>query len=280
MKIAWVTDSTVCLDEELSCHPDLYLLPMTILLDDEEYLDGVTLQPEDLYQKLKGLKKIPKSSQPSVGLFVELYSKLKEEYDFIISIHVSSHLSGTCSTASQAAKMIDHPIEVIDSKILSYPLSYIIKQGMKVVSDGGSSEEAVEIIEDLLKINETYVLVGSLEQLHRSGRMNGLQFFIGSFMNIKPIISISDGKLLVKEKVRSGKKGLEKMVDYIKDSSGKGTIKEIFILYGLHEEEALKWKNHIKGMFPDVKCSTHPLGAVIGLHAGEHTLGISWFCES
>ncbi|RDI43064.1 DegV family protein [Falsibacillus pallidus] len=280
MKIAWVTDSTVCLDEELSSHPDLYVLPMTILLDEEEYLDGVTLGPVELYEKLKGLKNAPKSSQPSVGSFVELYSKLKDEYDSIISIHVSSHLSGTYSTAVQAANMIDHPIKVIDSKILSYPLSYLIKLGMKVISDGGSSEEAVEVIGDLLKSNETYVLVGSIEQLHRSGRMNGLQFFIGSFMNIKPIISISDGQLLVKEKVRSGKKGLEKMADYIKDSSDKGAIKEIFILYGLHDEEALKWKNNIKVMFPVVKCSIHPLGAVIGLHAGEHTLGISWFCES
>ncbi|MED3563340.1 DegV family protein, partial [Bacillus xiapuensis] len=125
--------------------------------------------------------------------------------------------------------------------------------------------------------NEAYVLVGSLEQLHRGGRMSGLQFFLGSMMNVKPIISIDDGALSVKEKVRSEKKAKEKIVEYLRQSYERYSIKEVYILYGLHENHADNWKKELSIEFPELTILCCPLGAVIGVHAGENTLGISWF---
>lgn len=276
-KIAWVTDSTASLDEEMKAHPDLYSVPMSISLDGEQFLDTIDLTPEELYERLKTLKTPPKTSQPSVGEFKQLFDKLRDEYDAIIPILVSAKLSGTVSSSEQAAQLVDIPVTTIDSKILSYPLTVQIKQGMKWLKEGLSVETVKEKIEKLRETYEVYVLVGSLEQLHRSGRMSGMKYFLGSMLNIKPIIQISDGVLSIKDKARSENKAKAKIIGYLRESYEKFKIKEVYILYGLHPEVALQWKEELEVHFPSLNFSCYPIGATVGVHAGEHTIGISWY---
>ncbi|HYK71650.1 MAG TPA: DegV family protein [Pseudoneobacillus sp.] len=275
-KIAWVTDSTAFLDDELKNHPDVYQIPLTILLDGEEFADGLDLTPHELYTRLKTLSNPPKTSQPAIGAFKALYEKLAKNYDMIVSILISAKLSGTVSSSQQAGQLVDVPVVTIDSKILAYPLSALIKKGIRDIQKE-EIESVVSSIETLTTKNETYVLVGSLEQLHRSGRMNNLQFLLGSVLNIKPIIAITDGELKVKEKARSEKKAKEKIVELLKSSNEIAPVKEAYILYGLQPEAALKWKEELINQFPDIDFQTYPLCATIGVHAGENTLGISWF---
>lgn len=276
-KVAWVTDSTAFMDEELKNNPDLFTIPMTIVLDEKEYADGIDLAPAELYARLKTLSTPPKTSQPAVGAFVELYEKLGKTYDVIISVLISSKLSGTVSSSQQAAQLVEVPVITIDSKILTYPLSALIKMGMRKLQEDNDIESAVKYIEAQTDKNETYVLIGSLEQLHRSGRMNGVQFLLGSMLNVKPIISITDGKLETKEKARSEKKAKEKISELLKTANDQAPIKEAYILYGLNPEEALKWKRELEEKFPQINFLPCILGAVIGVHAGENTLGISWY---
>lgn len=276
-KIAWVTDSTASLDDELVNHPHLYTVPMSILLDDEQFLDNIDLTPDELFQRLKTVKTPPKTSQPSVGEFKQLYDKLRKEYDAIISILVSSKLSGTVSSSEQATQLVDIPVTTIDSKILTYPLTVQIKKGMQWLAEGLEIEAIKEKIERLRETYEAYVLVGNLEQLHRSGRMSGIQFFLGSMLNIKPIIQVADGGLSIKEKVRSMKRAKDKIVEYLQESYDKYHFKEVYLLYGLHDGEAKEWMKELKLKFPSISFSCHPLGATIGVHAGEETIGISWY---
>lgn len=275
-KIAWVTDSTAFLEEQLINHPDVYTIPITILLDEEEYLE-VDLTPAQLYGRLKTLKTPPKTSQPSIGAFKDLYEKLGETYDVIFSVHISGKLSGTASSSEQAAQLVDTKVITIDSKILTYPLTRIVKKGIELAQSGYGMEEIKAKLEELRGTNETYVLIGSLEQLHRSGRMSGLQFFLGSMLNVIPIIAIEDGALNAKEKVRSERKAKDKIIKLLKQAHEKNAIKEAYLLYGFHETEALQWKEELKIEFPEIDFQSYPLGAAIGVHAGENTLGISWF---
>ncbi len=279
VKTAWVTDSTAYLDDDLRDHPDLYTIPLTVLLDGEEFSDGMDLTPKELFTRLKQLKNPPLTSQPSVGAFQSLYQQLAEDYDQIITVLLSGKLSGTVSSSVQAAKLVDIPITTFDSQILTYPMSALLKRGMKLLEAGQSLESIIEKLEHIRDTNETYVLVGSLEQLHRGGRMSGLQFFLGSMLSVKPIISIESGALNVKEKVRGEKKAKEKIYDYFRIAYEKHQVKEVYILYGLHAEQADGWQNELKEQFPQVNFICCPLGAVIGVHAGENTLGISWFNE-
>lgn len=276
-KIAWVTDSTAFIDDELKNHPDVYTIPLTIILDGEEYLDGIDLTPHELYSRLKTLNSPPKTSQPAVGEFVKLYEELGKNYDMIISVLLSSKLSGTVSSSQQASQLVEVPVVTIDSKILTYPLSALIKMGIHKLQEVDEVESVINYLENQTDKTETYVLIGSLEQLHRSGRMSGLQFFLGSMLNVKPIISIQDGKLETKEKIRSEKKAKEKITEFLRLSNEKAPIKEAYILYGLNPEEALQWKKDLEEQFSEISFLPCPLCATIGVHAGENTLGISWY---
>lgn len=278
MKIAWVTDTTAVIDDYLQNHPDVYIAPITILLDEEEYTEGVNLTPEELHAKLKTVKTAPKTSQPSIGTFQQLFESLSD-YDAVIAVHISSKLSGTVSSCEQAAQLVDIPVHIVDSLNLAYPLTWLLKKGISLAENGESPENIKTALETIRSANELYVLIGSLEQLHRSGRMSGLQFFLGSILKVTPIISLENGALSIKEKVRSEKKAKEKILNYFKATITDQNIKEVFILYGLYSEPAEAWKEELSGQFPEIAFSCQPLGAAIGLHAGEHTLGISWFNE-
>ncbi|TYS01713.1 DegV family protein [Rossellomorea vietnamensis] len=277
MKIAWVTDSTASRTvEKLN---NVFVVPMNILIGGKEYKDGIDLFPQELFHLLKEKGSDAKTSQPSIGVFQELYSSLQEEYDHIFSIHVSAAFSGTISSARQAAQLVDIPVTVIDSKILSYPLTKLLLQGMEAESKGMSPSEIERVLLAKIDTGETYVMVGSLEQLHKSGRMNGVSFFLGSVLKIKPILAIKDGKLEVEEKVRSTVKGYSRMKDYLDEVLQSKEINEVYILYGLNKGEADSWVNDLAGKYPGINFSSHELGAVIGVHAGENTLGISWFAD-
>jgi DegV family protein with EDD domain len=279
LKIAWVTDSTACRTDEFDKNKDIYVLPMNILIGNKEYKDGVDLFPQELFKRLKENGADAKTSQPSIGVFQELYTKLQNDYDHIFSIHVSASFSGTLSSAQQAAQLVDIPVTVIDSKILSYPLTKLIMDGIEAAKSGREPFEIERELTAKINTGETFVMVGSLEQLHKSGRMNGVSFFLGSVLKIKPILAIKDGKLEVEEKVRSTAKGYSRMKEYLNQALQSKNIKEVYILYGLNKDEADAWINDLSGKYPGIRFSSHELGAVIGVHAGENTLGISWFAE-
>ncbi|WP_163100925.1 DegV family protein [Peribacillus alkalitolerans] len=278
-KIAWVTDSTTFLDEELKGNPDVYVIPMMVFVEGKEYLDGVDIHPKDLFALMDEKKAVPKTSQPSVGTFYELYKKLEDSYDRIYSFHVSSFLSGTVSSSQQAAQMVNIPVHTVDSLILSYPTSFLMKKAMKWLSEGVSNDETLTRIDELKQKNETYVLIGDLVQLHRSGRMNGVQYFLGSMLNVKPIISIEDGKLSSKEKVRSEKQAQKKIFSYLQRAVDEGIVKECFILYGNDESQTIEWYEELTSLYPNIQFYKCALGTAIGVHAGGNTLGISWYNE-
>ena len=278
-KIAWVTDSTATLDEELVNHPDVYSVPMIIYFDNEEYLDGINISFEEFYTKLTNSDVPPKTSQPSVGTFAELYNKLSENYDRIISIHLSKHLSGTISSSTQAAELVEIPVHTVDSKVLSYPLSAMVKKAISLYDKGHHAEEIISKLEEMTDKNETYVLIGSLEQLHRSGRMTGLQKFLGSLLQIKPIIAIEDGKLDVADRVRTDKKAVQRLHDLLDVAVAKGTVKEVFVLHGRDIDPAIDIKNTIEAKYPDLQTRLCPLSTTIAVHAGVNTVGVSWYHE-
>jgi DegV family protein with EDD domain len=276
-RVAWVTDSSVWLDGDIRNRPDVFVEPLTVFFEEEEYMDGVDITPEQFYTKLRTSGSVPKTSQPPVGKFVELYNRLQKDFDHIISIHLSGKLSGTLSSAQQAANLVDIPVTVIDSKILTYPMGVLLREGIRLREEGKDIEELSSYLTAMADRNETYVLIGSLEQLHRSGRMNSAQFYMGSMLSIKPIISITDGALSVAEKVRSEKKATARILQILENALKDKEIDEIYILFGLNDEKARTLREEIKQISTNLKISISPLGTAIGVHAGEETLGISWF---
>jgi DegV family protein with EDD domain len=275
VKIAWVTDSTAYLSPTLKNNPDVYVLNTTLHFNDKVYKDE-ELTTEELYDMLSKEKTVPKTSQPPIGEFLEVYEKIQEEYDLAIAIHVSSKLSGTYSTSEQASKMVDFPITVIDSKVLSYPLTDMLYAAINAHEQGKSVEEIIETINNKVDAYETYVLIGSLDQLHKSGRMNTAQYFLGNLLSVKPIIQLADGKIEVVDKVRTEKKAIKKVYDKLTAANNGKDLDKLFILHCNALDKANEIKKEMHQLYPSLHVDISPLSSTVGVHTGEGTIAISW----
>ena len=274
-KVAWVTDSSAVLDDELKNHPHVYVLPVHLIINGHSFLDGIELTTEELVRSMDQGDAIS-SSQPSVGDFNELYTRLAKEYDLIFSIHVSSELSGTYSSSVQAGKMVDIPVYSVDSSFLSYPLTILLKKAMKLWDHFQEPDIVIQSIHAIKSKMNIFVWIGSLQQLHKSGRLSASKYLLGSLMKIKPIITFEEGKLEVKTKVRTWKQATEKISSYLEESLATSKIEEIFLLYGRDESQAVEWLNMTNEKNTGAKVSANPLGTALVLHAGTGTVGIGW----
>ncbi|MCT8136925.1 DegV family protein [Anaerobacillus sp. CMMVII] len=271
-RIAWVTDSSAFIPNNMIDREDIFIVPIVLILDGQEYRDGVDLTEEELYPKLKTFTTPPKTSQPAIGDFVNLFNELKDKYDAVIAVHISRALSGTISASEQAAEIVGLDLKIIDSKILSYPLTGLIERGIALNKEGKSVDEIVEQLQSIANNVEAYVLIGSLEQLQRSGRLNGLKYLLASLLNIRPIITFDDGKLEIFEKKRSNSKATDRIFEKFKQSMEISRKKEIFILHANDEKLALEWEARIHESYPDLKVFVGPVSSAITLHAGEGTI--------
>ncbi|QOY35422.1 DegV family protein [Anaerobacillus isosaccharinicus] len=278
-KIAWITDSSAYIPNEMIGREDIYVVPLILILDGQEYRDGIDITEEELYPRLRTFTSPPKTSQPAIGDFVGLFNELKESYDAVIGIHISGALSGTISACQQAAEVVGLDMRIVDSKILAYPLTNLIERGIALNKEGKEVDEIVKQLQTIANSVEAYVLVGSLEQLQRSGRLNGIQYVIGNLLNIRPIITFNDGKLEVFEKKRSETKATNRIFEMLVEGMSKSTKQEIFILHANAEHIANQWKERILETYPHVNVLIGPLSSAVTLHAGEGTIGLVWFNE-
>lgn len=276
---AWVSDTSIYLSDDLLANQDFHYVPLSIILDDQVFRDSIDLSEAELYKKLGEIKNPPTTSQPPMGDFVELYQNLKENYDGAIVVHISDDLSGTFSTSVQAAELVHFPIVAINSKILSFPMTEIVRRGIAMQKAGKSVSEISRHLENLADQSETYVIVGSLEQLKRSGRINQIQYYIGTLIKLVPIIIVRDGKLTIFDKKRTNLKATEAILDQLKKAIDKGKVKKVFILHGQAPKKAAELKERITQLDANITIEISPLCAAVGVHTGEGTVAISWFNE-
>lgn len=203
-KIAWITDSTAFITDDLKQNPDLFVMPLEIIFGEEAFEDGIDLTTDELYHRIRTEKKVPKTSQPSVGKFAELFEKLKEEYDSAIAVHISSKLSGTIASCKAGAEIAEFQVEIVDSKSMSYAITSLIYKGIELAGKDLDSKEIATKLNKEAEKSENYIILGSLEQFYKGGRMSGTQYLLGNILSIKPIIQINNlGEFQLFEKVRS-----------------------------------------------------------------------------
>ena len=279
-KIAWITDSTCYVEPKFAKENNIFVVPMNITFENETFRDGVDITEDEFYYKLTTSNQLPKSSQPQIGELVQLYEVLKNEFDLGIAIHISSELSGTVNASKQAAEMAGFPLLVVDSKLISLPMLYMIRKGQEMIHQGISPTEVVNKLETMYKTNQLYVMVGSLEQLHKGGRVSAIQMLLGSLLQIKPILTFQEGKAVPFEKVRSKKKALSFMVSKLKSDIEQGFhVKTVFILTGKADEESYTIQEQIYSLFPEIELVSGPLGSAVGVHTGPGTIALNWFRE-
>ncbi|MCM3091664.1 MULTISPECIES: DegV family protein [unclassified Cytobacillus] len=276
-KIAWITDSTAYVTKELLDHPDVYVVPLSIRFGEESFEDGIDLNTDQLYSRIRNGKEVPKTSQPSAGKFAELFESLKPEYNAAVAVHVSSRLSGTLNSCITGAELAGFPIFTVDSKCMSFAITSLINKGLKLAENDMPEHKIADILQSETDKSENYILLGSLEQFYKGGRMSGTQYLLGSILNIKPIIRINQhGEFELFDKVRSENKAIKRMIELLENSYENHTIPQVQIMHGNAPDKAEELAEQIQFHFPRLDIFIGDISSTIAAHAGEGTLAIIW----
>lgn len=278
-KIAWITDTTASLSKEFIEQHHIHVIPLHVVINDEFYKETVDITQEEFYERMKNEDGKFQTSQPSINDFVELYQRLREEYDYGIAIHASSILTGTYQASVLAADMAGFKLFPIDSRTGSYPLSFLLNRGIELVEQSHGVEEVVEKLNALRDHTRLYLIPSNLDQLHKSGRVSGGQKLLASLLNIKPILAIEEGTAKIKDKVRTEKKAFAWMVNQLKEEIGANSVREVAIVHAHDYQKATALEKMISEAIPGIKTKVLMLITVAGVHTGVGTLGLSWVSE-
>ena len=277
-KIHIVTDSTADLKPEVIEKYNLHVVPLTIQIGGKTYLDRVDLDPESFLELMKNSDEMPKSSQPAPGVFKELYDELGRNGDQVLSIHMTGGMSGTVESAKTAAQLTDSDVTVIDSRYISHALSVQGFEAADMAKAGKSMDEIVARVEQIRLNTKLFVVVDTLDNLVKGGRIGKGRALLGSLMKIKPIASLDDGEYTPVAKVRSHKQVVEYLMkDFVDRTAGK-IVKGVGIAQanGLAMAEPLREKIKETG-FTDIKFDfTTP---VISTHTGIGAIGFMYYTD-
>lgn len=269
------TDSSSDFDLEYLRELDVEMIPLTSHFDDESYKDRIDISPDSFYDKLNTYKGAPKTSQVSPATFMEAFKPWVEKGYRIISINLSSKLSGTYQSACLARETLNADmIEVIDSKSASVGMGLIVREAALMVKAERSYDEIVEKIMYMRSRMEHVFAVGSLEMLKRGGRLSGTQALVGTLLNIKPILQFNDGQIIPYEKVRGQKAVIKILIDTMKERGHDIENQTIGLCYSVDLDICNKLKEEISTEFGIKNFVISEIGAVVGSHVGAGTIGV------
>ena len=279
MTIAIVTDTACNITPEMAEEMGIYLLPLEIMIDDQNYKDGYDITTEEFYEKMITAKSIPTTSQPLPGTAIELYQKLGEEYDEILSIHLGSNVSGAVQTLELIGEEIETAkVTIYDTKLVSLPAGYLVKEAKRMVDDGRTGNEIISQLDILREQSIAYASVHTLDYLVESGRIPAVVGSVAKLAKIKPILMIKaqDEKGIgVSDKVRTSKRANKKLVDLAIDYTDTLDYPfQLDIAHGNAPEMVAELKEAVEEAFPERPIKTHVLTSVIGAHSGPDIVGI------
>lgn len=277
-RIHIVTDSTSDIPVELRQQLQIEMVPLKVHFGEEVFLDAVEITSDSFYDKLAASSVLPTTSQPSPNDFLEVYKRiLKEDPEAaIISIHLSSALSGTYQSAVMAKSMLDEQadITVIDSRSASYGIGYLAVAAAQAAKHGQDKESCLQLIALLKEKMKLYFYVDTLEYLQKGGRIGKASALLGSLLQIKPILSIdSSGEVYPVDKVRGSKKAASKIIEFFKKDFQNDKVR-ITIAHANSPQEANQWQERLKEEFNVDDILISEIGSVIGTHAGPGAVGI------
>jgi len=265
-----VTDSTADLSSDIVKDLNLTVAPVHVHFGSEVYQDGVDITPSEIYQKLDSAPVHPTTSQPNPEDILALYRNLGQEDEGIVSIHISSEISGTVNSARIAAGMYpDSPVEIIDSRFNSVGLGLVVQAAARVAKAGGKMAEVVAEARQAVSQVDMLGLFDTLKYVYRGGRISRAKFTVGSLIGIKPILNFKDGKLHQAGVVRSYTAGMVRLEKFVRSSRN---ISDLAIAHSAVPDKAEELKHKLGEFFEFERIQIHELGAALGVHGGPGVL--------
>jgi DegV family protein with EDD domain len=279
-KIAIVTDSTAYLPKHLLDQYHIAVGPQILVWDQTTYQDGVDIQPVEFYQRLKTAKVMPSSSQVAIPTFNTIFGNLLDQGYSVLAILISAKLSGTVDSAVQARDAYPQaPIEIVDSFTTGLEMGLHVLAAARAAEAGANLSECKAIAEQAQKHTHLFITFETLEFLHRGGRIGGAQRFLGTALNIKPILEIRGGRLEAVERVRTRSKALTRLIELVEaDVAGKKSIR-LACMHANAEAEARAVLLQAETRLGAIETILGDVSPVIGVHAGPGTIGLAYMVE-
>ncbi|PLT35714.1 DegV family protein [Bacillus sp. V5-8f] len=278
MKTAVVTDSTAYIPKDIRDKYHIHMISLNVIIGQEAYREEVDLSADDFYEEMKKADKLPTTSQPPIGQFVELFEELSKEYDAVISVHLSSGISGTYQGAVSAGEMVEGiDVHAYDTEISCMVQGFYVIEAARMALDGSSPTEILARLDEMKKSVRAYFMVDDLTNLQRGGRLSGAQALIGSLLQVKPLLHFENKVIVPFEKIRTRKKAMKRIVELLTEATADGSQYQAVIIHAKREEEAKLWKAEIEPELPNVKFDIGYFGPVIGTHLGEGGMGLGWY---
>ncbi|MBP7331725.1 MAG: DegV family protein [Firmicutes bacterium] len=273
-----VTDSTADLPPDLAAKYNITVVPLMVIFNDNEiFRDGVDIDTGQFYRRQIERKEYSRTSQPAPAEFLSIYKELSSSGSSVISIHLSSALSGACQSARMARDMLPGAdIAVIDSKLASMGLGMIALEAARAAGAGKNKDEILRIVRQMISEGMLYFIVDTLEYLARGGRIGKAQALLGNILSIKPILYLKDGVVHPLEKTRGRAKAIDRLAQIVEKKVGQRRVKCAL----MHGMDPVGMRQLYENIMPLLNCDEpvcSTLGAVIGTHTGMGALGIAVF---
>lgn len=275
MRTAIVTDSTAYIPEEIRRAENIHMVPLQVTFGNESLAEEEELHVDEFYKK--AVEELPKTSQPPLGEFVTKYQELAKEYDEIVSIHLSSGISGTFHGAQQANELVkDVEVFAFDTEISCAMQGFYALKAAELSRAGADGATIIRALEEMKKTMRAYFMVEDLNHLRRGGRLSNAQAIVGGLLQIKPLLHFQDKLIVPFEKIRTRKKAMKRIEDMLGEDVKAGVPLKAAIIHANRPEDAQKWYEELHEKYPEVEFMISYFGPVIGTHLGEGSMGLGW----
>jgi DegV family protein with EDD domain len=283
-RIAVVTDTAACISPEMVKKYDIRIAPLHIIIDGEkEYRDGVDLDTNEFYIKLRKMgknEKLPTTSSAIPGEFLPIFESLRGKVDGVVVAVMSSAIAGCYNSANQAKELVTGlPIEVIDTKTAMSAEAFCVEAAAKKAAAGGTLEQVAQALRDMIPRVHLFWIMETLEYLRRGGRVSMPAAMLAGWLKVKPLLSLDkDGKVIPVGKPRTMTKAIDAMLDQM-GQLVKSTPIHAAIMHGDAGQNLEILKNKLVSRFNPVELDVRGMTPVIGTHTGPGTMAIAFYNE-
>jgi DegV family protein with EDD domain len=278
-KIAIVTDSTAYIPADLVEKHNLTVTPQVLIWGEETFQDGVDIQPDEFYARLKTAKTMPTTSQVTPITMKTTFEDLIEKGFDVLGIFLSAKLSGTIQSVIQAKEMMGsagEKVSYMDSKSTAMAMGFQVLTAARAVEDGANLGETIALVEKAIDHTGVYFAVDTLEFLHRGGRIGGAQRFLGTALNMKPVLAVQDGRVEAVERIRTKSKALDRIFELVGEQTAGKTPIRLATLHAAAEDEAQALLDKASKELNASESIMSTVSPVVGTHAGPGTVGLAY----
>jgi len=277
-RIAFVTDSTAYIPQDLIRKYDIKVAPQALIWGSEQLLDGVDITPAQFYARLKTAEVMPTTSEVNAGAFKTILDPLAAQGVPVVMLLVSGKLSGTINSAQHAKEMLPAGarVEIVDSEATAMALGFQVLTAARAAEAGKSLDEVIQIARKAKDHTGVMFVVDTLEFLHRGGRIGGASKLFGSALNIKPLLELREGRVEPIERIRTKSKALARLLDVVEERLGGRKPVRLCAIHAASEQEARSLLESAVRRFGPVESFIADCSPVVGAHAGPGTVGLAY----